>query len=65
MGGHSDVFMGSAAVRDRGLAHRLVDGVHHMGWAVSGEDAKKRFPGFVAKKPYLRVTPQPKPPAAV
>ena len=33
--------------------------------AVSDEDAKKRFPGFVAKKPYLRVTPQPKPPATV
>ena len=29
--------------------------------AVSDEDAKKTFPGFVAKKPYLRVTPQPKP----
>ncbi len=28
--------------------------------AVSNEDAEKRFPGFVAKKPYLRVTPQPK-----
>ena len=27
--------------------------------AVSDEDARKRFPGFVAKKPYLRVTPQP------
>jgi alkyl hydroperoxide reductase subunit AhpC len=28
--------------------------------AVSDEDAKKRFPkGFTAKKPYLRVTPQP------
>ncbi|MDR1988666.1 MAG: peroxiredoxin [Acidobacteriaceae bacterium] len=27
---------------------------------VSDEDAKKRFPGYVAKKPYLRVTPQPK-----
>ena len=27
--------------------------------AVSDEDAQKRFPGFVAKKPYLRVTPQP------
>ena len=33
--------------------------------AVSDEDAKKRFPGFVAKKPYLRVTPQPKSPAGV
>jgi alkyl hydroperoxide reductase subunit AhpC len=27
--------------------------------AVSDEDAQKRFPGFVAKKPYLRTTPQP------
>jgi thioredoxin-dependent peroxiredoxin len=32
--------------------------------AVSDEDAKKKFPkGFVAKKPYLRVTPQPDPTA--
>jgi thioredoxin-dependent peroxiredoxin len=28
--------------------------------AVSDEDAGKRFPGYVAKKPYLRVTAQPK-----
>jgi alkyl hydroperoxide reductase subunit AhpC len=28
--------------------------------AVTDEDAQKRFPGYVAKKPYLRVTPQPK-----
>ena len=27
--------------------------------AVSDEDAQKRFPGYVAKKPYLRVTKQP------
>jgi alkyl hydroperoxide reductase subunit AhpC len=27
--------------------------------AVSNEDAERQFPGFVAKKPYLRVTPQP------
>ena len=28
--------------------------------AVSDEDARQKFPkGFVAKKPYLRVTPQP------
>jgi alkyl hydroperoxide reductase subunit AhpC len=27
--------------------------------AVSDEDAQKTFPGFVARKPYLRVTPQP------
>jgi alkyl hydroperoxide reductase subunit AhpC len=26
---------------------------------VSDEDAAKKFPGYVAKKPYLRVTPQP------
>ena len=28
--------------------------------AVSDADAQTRFPGYVAKKPYLRVTPQPK-----
>jgi alkyl hydroperoxide reductase subunit AhpC len=28
--------------------------------AVSDEEAKKRFPGYVAKTPYLRVTAQPK-----
>ena len=28
--------------------------------AVSDEDAHKRFPGFETKKPYLRVTKQPK-----
>jgi alkyl hydroperoxide reductase subunit AhpC len=28
--------------------------------AVSDEDAKTRFPGYVVKKPYLRVTQQPK-----
>jgi alkyl hydroperoxide reductase subunit AhpC len=34
--------------------------------AVSDEDAKKKFPaGFVTKKPYLRVTPQPNKTAAV
>ena len=27
--------------------------------AVSNDDAQKRFPGYVAKKPYLRVTPCP------
>src|SRR5512136_431359 len=26
---------------------------------VSDEEAARRFPGFIAKKPYLRVTPQP------
>ncbi len=27
--------------------------------AVSDEDAKKRFPGYTTKKPYLRTTPSP------
>jgi hypothetical protein len=27
--------------------------------SVSDDDARKRFPGFVARKPYLRVVPQP------
>ena len=30
-----------------------------IGGSVSDEEAAKRFPGFVAKKPYLRVTKQP------
>ena len=41
-----------------------INGIKHT-VLLSDEDAKKRFPGFVAKKPYLRVTPQPKTPAAV
>jgi alkyl hydroperoxide reductase subunit AhpC len=31
-----------------------------IGGSVSDEEAARRFPGFVAKKPYLRVTKQPK-----
>ncbi len=31
-----------------------------IGTGVSDEEAAKRFPGFVTKKPYLRMTPQPK-----
>jgi alkyl hydroperoxide reductase subunit AhpC len=30
-----------------------------IGMSVNDEDAQKKFPGYVAKKPYLRVTPQP------
>lgn len=37
--GHSDVFMGSAATRDQGIARKLREGVTQMGWAVSGDDA--------------------------
>jgi len=39
VGGHSDVFMGSAAAKDPALARKLMDGVLHMGWAVPGDDA--------------------------
>lgn len=46
VGGHSDVFMGSAAARDPKLARQLADGVNHMGWAVSGEDAYAMLRGL-------------------
>lgn len=46
VGGHSDVFMGSAAARDPALARKLADGVNHMGWAVSGEDAYAMLRGL-------------------
>jgi cystathionine beta-lyase len=46
VGGHSDVFMGSAAARDPALVRKLVDGVHSMGWAVSGEDAYQVLRGL-------------------
>jgi len=46
VGGHSDVFMGSAAARDPALVRALADGVHHMGWAVSGEDAYQMLRGL-------------------
>lgn len=39
VGGHSDVFMGSAAARDPTLAKILADGVLNIGWAVSQDDA--------------------------
>lgn len=46
VGGHSDVFMGSAAARDLGLVRKLADGVNHMGWAVSGDDAYAMLRGL-------------------
>jgi len=39
VGGHSDVFMGSAAASDPKIARQLADGINHLGWAVSGEEA--------------------------
>ena len=46
VGGHSDAFMGSAAVADAKLARQLEDGVHNMGWAVSPEDAYQMLRGL-------------------
>jgi cystathionine beta-lyase len=39
VGGHSDVFMGSAATASRQLAQALQNGVHDLGWSVAAEDA--------------------------
>jgi cystathionine beta-lyase len=46
VGGHSDVFMGSAAAKDRKLVQALSDGVIHLGWSVSGEDAYDMLRGL-------------------
>ncbi|WP_091739458.1 cystathionine beta-lyase [Phenylobacterium immobile] len=46
MGGHSDVFMGSAAARHPALAKALSDGGLHIGWAVSPEDAYAMLRGL-------------------
>ncbi|HEX2817511.1 MAG TPA: PLP-dependent transferase, partial [Phenylobacterium sp.] len=46
VGGHSDVFMGSAAANDRKLVRALEDGVIHLGWAVTGEDAYQMLRGL-------------------
>jgi cystathionine beta-lyase len=46
VGGHSDVFMGAAAAKDRRLVQALSDGVIHLGWSVSGEDAYDMLRGL-------------------
>jgi cystathionine beta-lyase len=46
VGGHSDVFMGSAAARDPKILHALQDGVLHVGWSVSAEDAYQMLRGL-------------------
>jgi len=46
VGGHSDIFMGSAAAKDRKLVRALEDGVIHLGWAVTGEDAYQMLRGL-------------------
>lgn len=46
VGGHSDVFMGSVAVRDAKLVGLLADGVINLGWSVAGEDAYQMLRGL-------------------
>ena len=44
--GHSDVFMGSAAVNSARLARDLEDGIHNLGWAVAGDEAYQVLRGL-------------------
>ncbi len=46
VGGHSDVFMGSAAASDPKLVHALDAGVLDLGWAVTGDDAYQILRGL-------------------
>jgi cystathionine beta-lyase len=46
VGGHSDVFMGSAAAADPALGAALDQGVLDFGWAVSPEDAYMMLRGL-------------------
>ena len=46
VGGHSDVFMGSACAKDATVAKKLDDGVLDLGWAVSPEDAYQMLRGL-------------------
>jgi cystathionine beta-lyase len=46
VGGHSDVFMGSAAARDPALVRALNDGVLHIGGSVCGDDAYQMLRGL-------------------
>ena len=39
VGGHSDVFMGSVAVRNKALLAKIDAAMHDVGWSVSPEDA--------------------------
>lgn len=46
VGGHSDVFMGSAAARDPAILRQLHDGVLHHGISVAPEDAYQMLRGL-------------------
>jgi cystathionine beta-lyase len=44
--GHSDIFMGSAAVNDRRLVRALEDGIHNLGWSVAADEAYQVLRGL-------------------
>ncbi|MDR3511326.1 MAG: cystathionine beta-lyase [Caulobacteraceae bacterium] len=44
--GHSDVLMGSACASAPAVVKALHDGVHHLGWSVSGADAYQALRGL-------------------
>lgn len=46
VGGHSDVFMGSAAAKDPTLVRLLENGTHDLGWATAPEDAYQMLRGL-------------------
>lgn len=46
VGGHSDVFMGSAAAANRALAEALEHNIIDFGWAVAAEDAYQMLRGL-------------------
>ncbi len=46
VGGHSDLFMGSAAARNPAVFSKLSQGITHMGWAVAGDDAYQMLRGL-------------------
>ena len=46
VGGHADVFMGSAATRDRALGAALDNAIWDFGWSVAPEDAYQMLRGL-------------------
>lgn len=46
VGGHSDIFMGSAATADPKIARLLDDGMHEIGWSVSPDAAYDMLKGL-------------------
>jgi cystathionine beta-lyase len=46
VGGHSDIFMGSAATSDPKIARQLEDGMHELGWSVAPEAAYDMLRGL-------------------